>query len=863
MKVYNLQANHLPHPVGIDGRRIRLTWCLEGGLRQSAYQVEVKTESGDVLECTDKTVSGEMTYTLKEQIPYRSRAEVTVRVWDEQDQEGEAENLRIVTGIEREAWRANWINPELTCDPKVRKPGSYLRRRFSLDAPGTTPEGMPGAMPEITPGRAMLYITSHGICNVYVNGAEATDMQLMPGTTQEDRRLMVETIDVGALLVPGENEMVVTLGDGWHRGAMGYDQNVNVHGTDVALLCQLEVDKEPVVISDEHWEASNDGPLGKNDMMAGEEYDAAREETMTWHEVKVEDFGYDNLICVDTVPMLPQETFEAELITTPKGEKVLDFGQNLVGYVKMDVEAKAGQTITLVHGETLDGDGNFTIENFQNPNPKIRTEQRIVYRCREGRNVYHPTKTYMGFRYVLVEADFDIDPADFTAVAVYSDMRTTAEFSCGVPEVNQLFANALWSMKGNFVDVPTDCPTREKSGYSGDCQAYVHTAMYLMDCYAVYAKWIREQAATQYEDGCVAQVAPKNNRKRQMTDGGIGWCDSFEVVPYHLQKRYGDDTLTADHYEQIAAWMRFQIGKSKKIRLGNRKRVPKQLRPYVLDNGWLWGEWLEPGMDVVAYMKDLVLHGDLEISSAYLSYGCALVASMAEHLGKTEDAAYFREVSEKAKEAYRYLFLPNGKIEEPKRQCRYVRPIALGMLTEEEKQETAAALAKKVAENGGKLNTGFLTTHELCRALTKNGQARTAYDLLLQREAPGWLYSVLQGATTIPENWFSYGADGSRKDSFNHYSYGAIAGWLMDCVCGICLEDGQIEIHPYPDERLGYARASYDSPVGKIVSGWKYTEDRIEFSFTVPANNSARLILPDGEHVVEAGEYTFAFDKTR
>lgn len=841
MRAYHLQVNHLSRPVGIDGGNLRVSWRLEGGIRQSAYQVEVKTKNGELLETTGKVSSHDMFCRLKKRIPWRSRAQIVLRIWDESGKEGQGATLDVMTGIEREAWKALWINPELTCDPKERKPGSYLRKKFDVQDPGD----------------AVLYITSHGICNVYLNGREAADLQLMPGTTQENRRLMVETLDVTPFLQTGENEIVVTLGDGWHRGSMGYDQNRNVYGTDVALLCQLEVDREPVLVTDETWEASNDGPLGRNDLMAGEEYDATRAETMTYHGVKREDFGYDNLICVDTVPILPKEVFAAKLIITPKGEKVLDFGQNLVGYVRLDLEAKAGQTITLTHGETLDGDGNFTIENFQAP--KVRTEQKVVYRCREGRNLYHPTKTYMGFRYVLVEADFDVDPADFQAVAIYSDMLTTGEFSCGVPEVNQLFRNALWSMKGNFIDVPTDCPTREKSGYSGDCQAYIRTAMYLMDCYPVYAKWIREQAATQTPEGCVAQIAPMNSRKQSNPDGGIGWCDSFEIVPYYLEKRYDDNTLTEEFYGQIADWMRFQIKKSRKPRLANRRKVPKELCPYLLDNGWLWGEWLEPGQDVVPYMVNLMTHGDLELSSSYLSYGCALVAEMAESLGKSEDAAYFREVSGKAKEAYRYLFLKNGKIEEPKRQCRYVRPIALGMLTEEEKPRTAESLAEKIAENGGKLNTGFLTTHELCRVLTENGQAKTAYDLLLQREAPGWLYSVLQGATTIPENWYAYGEDGSRKDSFNHYSYGAIAGWLMDCVCGIRVEDGRLRIHPYPDRRLGYAKGIYDSPLGKVSSGWEYTQDGIRFSFVIPSNSRAVVTLPDGERELEPGEYTFLF----
>ena len=264
-------------------------------------------------------------------------------------------------------------------------------------------------------------------------------------------------------------------------------------------------------------------------MMFGEEYDATKEELTGFHEVKTEDFGYDNLIAVDTVPVLPKETFKSKWIDTPDKERVLDFGQNLVGYVCLDFNGTQGQKLILTHGEVLDEDGNFTIENFQFRG--VRTEQRIEYTCKNGRNIYHPTKTYMGFRYVKVEGDVDLQPEDITAVAIYSDMEVTSQFQCGVEEVNQLFENAIWSMKGNFVDIPTDCPTREKSGFSGDCQAFIHTAMYLMDCYPVYAKWLREQAAGQYSDGNIPQISPKCTKPNEheklagvmIVDGGIGW----------------------------------------------------------------------------------------------------------------------------------------------------------------------------------------------------------------------------------------------------------------------------------------------------------------------------------------------------
>lgn len=493
------------------------------------------------------------------------------------------------------------------------------------------------------------------------------------------------------------------------------------------------------------------------------------------------------------------------------------------------------------------------------------TKQEVRYICKDGHNHYHPTKTYMGFRYVKVEADFDIDASAFTAVAIYSDMKETADFSCGVDEVNQLFKNALWSMKGNFVDVPTDCPTREKSGYSGDCQAYVYTAMYLMDCYPVYAKWIREQAAGQYEDGVVPQIAPKCSpagQKEKMfgnlnKDGGIGWSDSFEIVPFRLWKRYGDDELLESEYQALKKWTEYEIQRAKKTRLVNKKILSKEYRDYMIDTEWMWGEWLEPDNENQAeYMKNLIFKGDPEVGTAFFYLHLTYMYQIAQHLGEEKDAVRYEKLAQKVKEAYRAVYLENGKVKEEKRQCRFVRPIAHDLLSEEEKKQAAADLARKIKEKGNHLNTGFLTTHELCRSLSRNGQKERAYDLLLQKDAPGWLYSVTKGCTTIPENWNCFDENGNPKDSFNHYSYGAIVGWLMDCAAGILVNDGKIVIAPQPDQRLGYLHASYDSPYGKITSDWKYEKNRIVYTFEIPANMTATVRLEGCDpETLKAGSY--------
>lgn len=859
LHVDNLQVNHLERPFGISVSPIRLTWTLSGNGKQASYEVEILLND-QLIETSGVVQTSAMFWQSQRELAYKTDYIVKVKVTDEMGITSKIAEIGITTGIGQKQWKAHWIGPEVPRKSLVQKffwnlreqfmlpgidlrtydTGAYLKKKFKVDK---------------SFGKARLYVTAHGIVNLWLNGQEITDTQLLPGTSQYNRRLMVETIDVTAHLKAGDNILEATLGDGWYRGAMGYRQYRHVYGDDIAMLAQLEIDGVPALMTDKSWAVSSDGPLGLNDMMAGEHYDARKEENMTWREPVVRNFDFTCLICRDTVPMKLHECFTPEIIHTPAGETVLDFGQNIAGYIGFEFEGKAGQKLVLTHGETLDGNGNFTIDNFQAWGRPVR--QQIVYICKDGSNSYHPTKTYMGFRYVKIEADFPIQKEWFKAYALYSDMRQTAFFTCGVEEVNKLFQNAIWSMKGNFVDIPTDCPTREKAGYSGDCQTFIYTAMYLMDCYPVYAKWLREQAAAQFEDGCVPQLAPTSALKKTREDGGIGWSDSFEIIPWTLYQRYGDDTLLRELYEPLTKWLEYRKRQSGVMRKANRNIVPKAMQPYTLDHEWVWGEWLEPGTDTAEYRRNLRKYGDLEVSTAYMYYSNLLMSRIAEILHQAEKSKEYRRIATKARETYRCLFMENGRIKPTMRQCRYVRPVALELLDEKEKRAAVETLAKLIAENGNHIGTGFLTTHELCRVLCRYGHAEKAYDLLLQRERPGWLYPVLHGATTVPESWDAYQDPIKRVESMNHYAYGAIAGWLMDSAAGIRLEHGNIIIQPYPDRRLGYVTAVYDSPVGRIGSSWKIENDRITYEFNIPSNAEATVILGDKTLKLESGAHSF------
>ncbi|MBE6110956.1 MAG: alpha-L-rhamnosidase, partial [Erysipelotrichaceae bacterium] len=478
-------------------------------------------------------------------------------------------------------WQAEWINPELHIDEEKRQPASVLRRRFSLEETDN----------------AVLYITAHGVYEAYLNGKRAGDFVLAPGTGNYHSRLCVQAYDVSELLVKGDNEIIVCLGDGWYRGSVGIDGLTDYYGKDIALLTQLEVNGKPVLCSDENWQASQSGCIRENDLQKGEIYDARNETITDWHGVKKEDFGYGNLALTESVPVIEQERFEGKLIHTPNGETVIDFGQNLAGYTEIRVHAHEGQTITLWHGETLDENGNFTQENF-NPGDRNQNggiEQKIVYTCKEGLNVYKPHFTIFGFRYAKVETDVDLSDAEFTSIAVYSKMRQTGFFECGNADVNRLFLNSLWSMKSNFCDIPTDCPTRERAGWTGDAQVFAHTAVYLSDCLPVYRKWLDECRYAQKEDGLVQNIAPVNNSGSMisnMLQGSSGWGDACVIVPWTLYQAYGDRTILEENYDMMTKWVDFSLGRAKDTRPQYQDNPYKE---YLVDQGFHFGEWCQPG----------------------------------------------------------------------------------------------------------------------------------------------------------------------------------------------------------------------------------------------------------------------------
>lgn len=859
MQAIRLRTEHMKNPLGIDVTKPYLSWNCQGGVKQTAYEIQA-VEGEKLLWNSGKVTGSEMYACYGGEAESRQQAAWSVRLWDENDVSGEWSSPAVFeTGLlKQEDFCAKWINPELETDTEKRQPASVLKKTF---------QAKKGAS-------ARAYITSHGTYEAYLNGTRIGDFVLAPGTGNYNEKLSYQTYDVTGLIQDGENEIRVILGDGWYRSAAGVEGVRNLFGKDISLYLQLEVDKQTVCVSDETWQATQSGPIIESDMCQGEIYDARREELTDWHGVKTEEFGTANLVCSNSVPIGEFERFEGRVITTPNGERVIDFGQNLAGYVELEVTGHAGQTITLQHGETLDENGNFTIANFQPGERHVEGGifQKVTYICKEGKNVYKPHFCIFGFRYAKIETEAELSDTKFTAIAVYSKMEQLSEFECSDADINQLMKNSIWSQKGNFCDVPTDCPTRERAGWTGDAGVFVNTGLYLMDCYPVFRKWLGECRINQYPEGQLRNISPMNNNESffgKLLSGSAGWGDAGVIVPYTMYQRYGDVRILEENYEMMKGWVGFLENRAKAggaVEEGQKDGTSKNpYQDYCIDTGVDYGEWCEPGVGV----EGVEQNGQTGVATAYLSYSAGLLSEIAGILGKEEDAQHYKETSEYAKKAFQFTQTENGRIIS-ERQCMYVRPLAFGLLEENDDVQAAADLNELVVKNGYHLNTGFLSTPFLCEVLTKYGYVETAYRLLLQDTIPSWLYEVKKGATTIWETWDGVKEDGTVHASLNHYSYGAISGWLIGGICGIhvsmhpsetsggCWAEKvtEITIAPQPYPLLKYAKASYQSPLGKIESGWSYEGERVKYKFVIPANVSASIVLPDGrEEHVTAGEY--------
>ncbi len=855
-----LRCEYKENPLGLDVAQPRLSWRLvsdERGALQTAYQIVV-AESPEHLEAMSALLwdSGKVSSSESIHRPYGGpalhsgqRCFWKVRIWDERGRRSAwSEPAWWEMGLLSPSdWLASWIEAARDEDADAPAPCPMLRTEFTLDGPICS---------------ARLYITSLGLYEAVLNGRRVGDELFTPGWTSYQHRLQYQTYDVGALLTEGQNALGVTLGDGWYRGNLGFTGNRRLYGDRLALLAQLRIDyadgRTQVVLSDETWKAAT-GPIRSSDFYNGERYDArlfqpewarAGYDDRGWDSVRLANHRRDHLVASAGPPVRRiQEIRPAALLHTPAGETVFDMGQNMVGWVRLKVEGPAGATVTLRHAEVLDADGNFYTANLRS------ARQEVAYTLRGGGpEVYEPHFTFQGFRYVAVEGfpgQPDLD--SIAGVVIHSDMTPIGRFECSDPRLNQLQHNIVWGQKGNFVDVPTDCPQRdERLGWTGDAQVFARTACFNMDAAAFFTRWLRDMALEQRPDGGVPWVIPDVIALMEPHDpderSSAGWSDAIVIIPWTVYLCYGDMRLLAELFDAMKRWVEYVEG-----RAGER---------LIWEGDFHFGDWVavQSHNTLAPYP---VTSTDL-IATAFFARSADLVGRMASILGRGEEAERFARLAGRIREAFCAEYVtPNGRIDAGT-QTDYVLPLMFDLLPESMRPEAARRLVAEIRRHDNHLSTGFLGTPYLCHVLSRYGCTDVAYDLLMQDTWPSWLYPLSRGATTIWERWDGIKPDGQFQDagmnSFNHYAYGAIGEWLYRVVAGIEADPAapgyrHILIQPQPGGGLTHASASLDSPYGTIESAWESDEGgAFRLKVRVPPNTTATVRLPaPPEQVTEGG----------
>jgi len=650
------------------------------------------------------------------------------------------------------------------------------------------------------------------------------------------------------LLQSGANAIGVTLGSGWYRGYIGFSGQNNFYGKELGLLFQLQIQYEDgtseLVISDPSWKCST-GSILSSEIYNGETIDARKEKTgwntinfndTDWSAVKIKENNNVKLIATYNEPIRKHETFKAiKFIKTPKGENVIDFGQNLVGWVQVKAKGNAGTKITIYHAEVLDKYGNFYTENLR---PAKQRDEYILKGT--GDEIFEPHFTFQGFRYIRVEGyPGEIKLENFTATALYSDMKPTGTFTSSNALINQLQHNIQWGQRGNFLDVPTDCPQRdERLGWTGDAQAFSRTASFNFDVHNFFSKWLRDVEADQV-NGNVPFVVPNvlGPWGNALAGGSAGWADVATIIPWNMYLAYGDKKILDTQYESMKGWVGY---------------MERNSNDYLWNKGFHFGDWLfyRPfdDNDGRSAVTDKYL-----IAQTFFAHSIQLVINAAKVLGKNEDVSRYSTLLDNVKAAFLKEYVtPNGRLVSST-QTAYVLALNFDMLPETLRKQAAEKLADNVKSYDNHLTTGFLGTPYLCHVLSRFGYDDLAYKLLLQESYPSWLYPVKMGATTIWERWDGIKPDSTFQtpgmNSFNHYAYGAIGDWMYRVAAGLDTKENapgykEIIIKPHVGGAFKSMSAELQTLYGKASSSWSADGKKFSLDVTIPVNTKTTIFIP-------------------
>jgi alpha-L-rhamnosidase len=874
--VESLTSEYLTNPIGIDALHPRLSWKISTTQRnslQQAYSIRVATDasfsSSKTVWNTGKVKSDSSVLITYNGIALKSATRYywQVKVWDNHNHASAwSKTAYFETGLLSPAdWTATWVQPKQDTLRKI--PAIMLRKQFAVSKKIVS---------------ARVYATAHGLYELCINGKRVGDQLLTPGWTEYKKRLQYQAYDITTMLQQGDNVIGAMLGDGWFRGTTGFASQWAVWGKKLTLLCQLRITYADGTVqyvnSDGTWKSTQNGPITLDGIYDGENYDA-RKEIPGWDSkgfndaawVPVDTVTYDKkmLVGVESVPVHKiQEIKPIAIFKSPKGTQIIDFGQNLTGWVRLKVSGQAGQTITIRHAEVLDKFGEFYTANLRSATATINYTLKG-----NGAETFEPHFTFMGFRYIAVEGfPGELKPENFTAVVVHSDMPVTGTFACSDTMINKLQHNILWGQKGNFLDIPTDCPQRdERLGWTGDAQVFSRTAAFNMQVAPFFAKWMKDVAADQFPGGGIPFVVPDNLPTGQATSAG--WGDVAVIVPWTMYQVYADKHILQTQYPSMKAYVDYIVKKA-----GDK---------YIWHGGSLFGDWLfyRPGIYDFSEPNGYT-NPDL-IATAFYAYSSKLLSEAAGVLGNTADEKKYSDIHEAVKKAFIHNYItPTGRIFADS-QTGYVLALKFDLVPDSLKAKAAAYLVEDVRSRKNHLSTGFLGTPYLCQVLSQNGYTNVAYDLLLQKTYPSWLYPVKMGATTIWERWDGIKTDSTFQDksmnSFNHYSYGAVGDWMYQQMAGLQIGAPgykHVIIKPEPHRKFTFTKATFETMYGQVLSSWEVKDATMQMHVKIPPNTTADVTLPqangqdikqDGKPVtgstdengttikLGSGEYTFSY----
>lgn len=857
MQIKHLKCEYKTNPLGIGTIKPRLSWQMvsdQRAVKQIAYRITCALDENDLL--FDQNIywdSGRVGSDQSVHVEYHGgvlqsaqRVYWKVQVWDNLGNEAVSEELSFweMGLLDTSDWEADWITQPWAINLKGSTPCPYFRKEF-------------GVKKQIASAR--IYATSLGLYELEINGTKVGDEVFAPGWTNYHKRLQYQVYDVTDQLTEGKNAIGAILGDGWYRGHIGWwENNRNTYGESPGLLLQLQITYQDgateTIITNTSWKAVT-GPILKSDIYNGETYDA-RLELAGWSQPGFDDadwraaklLAHSKTILTESEGekvRKVQEIKPVKLFTTPKGEQVFDLGQNIVGWVRLKVKGKSGDEVTLRFAEVLDQEGNFYTDNLR----KIECTDRYILKG-EGTEVYEPRFTFHGFQYVLVK-DYpgELTLESITGIVVHSDMEPTGTFECSDPLINQLQSNIQWGQKGNFLDVPTDCPQRnERMGWTGDAQAFAPTASFNFNTASFFTKWLKDLTTEQKPDGNVPWVVPnviKDGGGTGWSDGfgGAGWADAAVIIPWTLYQTYGDTRILEEQYASMKGYVDYMIHHA-----GDR---------YIFDYGFHFGDWLSfaeyesynynaPDYGFAGAHTDKSL-----IATAYFYHSAGILLQSAELVGKTEDVLMLSELLPKIKEAWNAEFMTRTGRLVSSTQAAYAIGLCFGIVAEDKVDVIAKRLADDVSYFGH-LTTGFLGTPVLNYALSDFGHLDLAYLLLHNERYPSWLYPVTKGATTIWERWDGIRPDGTFQttgmNSFNHYAYGAIGEWLYSRVAGLRIDPEhpgykRIIFHPHPGGKLNHAKAEIATMYGKVSAGWVLENEQTTYSIEIPVNTTGKVVL--------------------